>query len=67
MLRMLLGVSFYNTIDDRMLRSTVDEGSGLGRASKLRLTNMKQKKKEGKMQLWQGRCKCKDTVEITAQ
>ena len=27
MSRMLLGVSFYNAIDDRMLRSTVDEGS----------------------------------------
>ena len=27
MLRMLLRVSCYNTIDDHMLRSTVDEGS----------------------------------------
>jgi len=50
-----------NTVDDRALRSTVNDGSAaLGERPKLRLTNMKQKKKQGKMQRRQGRCKCKD-------
>ena len=50
-----------NTVDDRALRSTVNDGSAaLGERPNLRLTNMKQKKKQGKMQRRQGRCKCKD-------
>jgi hypothetical protein len=50
-----------NTIDDRTLRSTVNEGSvATCERPKLRLTNREKQNSQGKTKRVQGRCKCKD-------